>query len=202
MPNAISQDCTVYVVDDDLPLLRMLQTLIRTVCADVRAFASAREFMDAYRAGPCACLVCDLRMPDMDGLELQRRLKEIDPTLPIIFMTGFAEVSIAVEAMTHGALDFLEKPFGAAALIEKVRAGLAGDRRQRTAWRERQVRQARMSLLTPKERAVLEQVIDGQSSRKISAALGLSVRTVENHRARIRDKLHTESTVELLKLFL
>jgi len=192
---------TVYLVDDDPALLRMLQTLVTTLGVRVQAFGSAREFLAAYLASTQSCLVCDLRMPDMDGVELQTRLKEMDVPLPIIFLTGFAEVSVAVEAMRDGAFDFLEKPFGAQALLGKIRAALDSSQALHAQWLERQARKARIALLTPKELAVTRQVVAAKSSREISELLGLSVRTVENHRSRIMEKLHVESTIELVKLF-
>ena len=193
---------TVYVVDDDLTLLKMLQALVATIGVEVRAFGSAREFLAVYRPAPCECLVCDLRMPDIDGMELQKRLKPLDLAPPIIFLTGFAEVSIAVEAMKHGAFDFLEKPFSAQALLGKIQAALDSSRGQYAKWLEQRAREARMALLTPRERSVIRHVTDGKSSREISELLDISVRTVENHRTRIMEKLHVESTVDLVKLFL
>jgi FixJ family two-component response regulator len=193
---------TVYVVDDDPAVLRMLEAMIATLGVKVRAFTSARLFLDEYLPAPVECLVCDLRMPDIDGIELQKRLKAIGAPLPMIFLTGFAEVSVAVEAMRQGALDFLEKPFSAQALLGKVQSGLDRSKHQHAQWREDQARQARVALLTPRERVIAGLVVDARSSREISEMLHLSVRTVENHRTRIMEKLHAESTVELVKLFL
>jgi FixJ family two-component response regulator len=141
-------------------------------------------------------------MPDMDGVELQQRLKAMGAPLPMIFLSGFAEVRVAVEAMRQGAFDFLEKPFSAQALLAKIQGALESSKSQHTQWRDDQAKQARIALLTPKERAIARLVIDAKSSREISELLHLSVRTVENHRTRIMDKLHVESTVELVKLFL
>lgn len=192
---------TVYVVDDDPSVLKMLQALVATIGVEVCAFSSAREFLAAYSPAPCQCLVCDLRMPDIDGLELQKRLKTLESAPPIIFLTGFAEVSIAVEAMRHGAIDFLEKPFSARSLLAKIQAALDGSREQYARWLERQAKEARMTLLTPTERKIVLHVIDGKSSREISELFGISVRTVENHRNRILDKLHVDSALQLVKLF-
>ena len=197
-----SQTGTVYVVDDDPAVLRMLEAMIATLGVEVRVYASAREFLDQYRPAPIACLVCDLRMPDIDGVELQKRLKAVGAPLPMIFLTGFAEVSVAVEAMRQGALDFLEKPFSAQALLAKIQSGLDNSKSQYAQWREDQARQARVALLTPRERMIARLVVDAKSSREISEMLHVSVRTVENHRTRILEKLHVDSTVELVKLFL
>lgn len=202
MKSKDSQTGTVYVVDDDPAVLKMLEAMIATLGVEVRVFASAREFLDQYRPAPIACLVCDLRMPDIDGVELQKRLKAVGAPLPMIFLTGFAEVSVAVEAMRQGALDFLEKPFSAQALLAKIQSGLDRSKSQYNQWREDQAKQARVALLTPRERAIARLVVDAKSSREISEMLHVSVRTVENHRTRILEKLHVDSTVELVKLFL
>lgn len=192
----------MYVVDDEPLVLNMLKALVTTIGAEVRAFTSAKEFLEAYRPMPCMCLVCDLRMPDIDGMELQQRLYAMDGAPPIIFLTGFADVGIAVQAMQKGAFDFLEKPFSAKALLSKITLALGCSREQYAKWRAQQTKEARMALLTPRERSVILSVIDGKSSRQISEMLGISVRTVENHRTRIMEKLHVESTVGLIKLFL
>lgn len=202
MPNTNLEASVVYVVDDDLSVLNLLQALLTTIGAEVRTFTSAKEFLAAYRPMPCMCLVCDLRMPDIDGMELQKRLQAMDGAPPIIFLTGFAEVGIAVQAMQKGAFDFLEKPFGAKALLSKITSALDISREQYAKWREQQAKEARMAMLTPRERSVVRFVIDGKSSRQISEMLGISVRTVENHRTRIMEKLYVESTVDLIKLFL
>lgn len=200
MPN--SQKGIVYVVDDDPAVLKLLQALVESIGVDVRAFASAGEFLNAYLPSPCGCLVCDLRMPDIDGLELQKRLISRNGTLPIIFVTGFAEVGIAVEAMRQGAFDFIEKPFSMQALLGKIQAALEHSRVSYDKWREQETKQARLALLSSRENSVLRNVVDGRSSREISAVLGISVRTVENHRTRIMEKLHAGSTVELVRLCL
>ena len=195
------QECTVYLVDDDPSVLKMLQALVESVGVGVRPFSSAKEFLAAYRPMPCECLVCDLRMPDIDGMALQKRLKTLDAAPPIIFITGYAEVNIAVEAMKHGAFDFLEKPFSAQALLGKIHSALELSRTQYASRLEHQTAEARIALLTPRERNVIQYVVQGKSSREISELLGLSVRTIENHRTRIMEKLHVKSTVELVKLF-
>jgi FixJ family two-component response regulator len=141
-------------------------------------------------------------MPDLDGIELQKQLKARNVTMPIIFLTGFAEVSIAVEAMKHGAFDFIEKPFSAQALLSKIQSALDMSKIRYSQWLETQAIKARIELLTPRERSVIHHVVAGNSSREISGLLGISVRTVENHRTRIMDKLHVESIVDLVKLFL
>lgn len=192
----------VYLVDDDQGVLRVLCELVGTIGIEARVFSSAEEFLAAYRPLPCECLICDVRMPGIDGLELQKRLLAIDAVLPVIFLTGYAEVGAAVEAMKRGALDFLQKPFGAQELLSKVKQALERSRSQYTAMLQQQTIRARNALLTPKEREIVDLVVAGKSSREIADAMGISIRTVENHRAKILDKLHVQSTVELVKLFL
>lgn len=200
MLNPTSQ-CAVYVVDDDPTVLRMLHSLIKTIGVSVRPFPSADEFLRTYEQTPCECLLCDIRMPGMDGLEVQRRLAERGAALPIIFLTGHAEVGSAVQAMKGGAFDFLEKPFGAQALLGRIQSALEYSRVQHAERLAESATAARIALLTPKERSIVRHVVDGRSSREISELLGISVRTVENHRARVLEKLHVASTVELVKMF-
>lgn len=192
----------VYAVDDD-PLVReVVAKLVATIDVEVREFASARAFLAAFEPRPCECLVCDLRMPDIDGLALQLQLNATAAPPPMIFLTGFAEVSIAVEAMRHGAFDFIEKPFSPHVLLHKIQSALEYSKAQFAARRARETAEARLALLTPKERCVLQHVVDGKSSREISELLGLSIRTVEHHRDHIMQKLHVGSTVELVRLCL
>lgn len=193
---------TVYLVDDDAAVLRLLQAMVASIGVDSQVFSSAKDFLASYRPAPCECLVCDMRMPEIDGMELQRRLQAMHATLPIIFLTGFAEVSVAVEAMKHGAFDFIEKPFSAQSLLGKIQSALDHSRQRHVKRLAQQAIEARMALLTPRERDIVDQVVAGNSSRKISELLGISVRTVENHRTRVMEKLHVESTVDLVKLFL
>lgn len=192
----------VYLVDDDLSLLKMLRAMVSSIGVDAQPYSSARAFLSAYRPSSCECLVCDIRMPDIDGIGLQKHLEAMKATLPIIFVTGFAEVGIAVEAMKNGAYDFIEKPFSAQSLLNKIQAALEGSKARHAQWLARQAINARIELLTPREKSVVDQVVSGRSSREISSQLGISVRTVENHRARILEKLHVESTVDLVRLFL
>jgi FixJ family two-component response regulator len=192
----------VYAVDDD-PLVReVLCDLLATINVEVREFGSARDFLSRFEPYACQCLVCDLRMPDVDGLALQKELNAAKAAPPLIFLTGFAEVSIAVEAMRQGAFDFVEKPFSPQVLLHKVQAALDFSRKQFAARRARETAEARLALLTPKERDVLRYVVDGRSSRDIAATLGVSVRTIEHHRDHIMQKLHVASTVELVRLCL
>ena len=192
----------VYLLDDDESVLKMLCGLIDTIGVEARPYSSSQAFLAAYAPSPCECLVSDVRMPGIGGLQLQRALLAKGARLPIIFITGYAEVGAAVEAMKNGAFDFIEKPFGAQDLIDKVQRALERSRDLNALQLKQSAEQARLALLTPKEKAVVQLVVEGKSSREISESLGISVRTVENHRARIMDKLHVGSTVELVRLLL
>ena len=192
----------VYIIDDDDIVLWMFQEFLQGIGAEIRTYGSARDFLEAYRSSPQECLVCDLRMPEMGGLEVQRQLLDKGNCLPIILVSGYPEVHSAVEAIKKGAFDFLEKPVNGGLLVEKVQAALARSREMHAAYIARVAREARLALLTPKERQIAELVVAGKSSPKIAEALAISVRTVENHRARLMEKLHVESTVDLVKLFL
>lgn len=191
----------VYIVDDDEIILWTLKELVQSIGARVLTYASAKEFLAAYSPSPCECVISDVRMPDIGGLQVQRLLMSKGAPPPIIFVTSHSEISAAVEAMKAGAFDFVEKPVNGHLLIEKVQAALSHSRVLHKERLNQSCRQARLDLLTPKERAIVDLVIQGQSSREIASALDISVRTVENHRARIMDKLHITSAVELVKLF-
>ena len=198
---AMSLKPIVYIVDDDDIVLWMFREMLNGIGADFRTFDSAAAFLKAYVPGPCECLISDLRMPEIGGLEIQRALQEKGASLPIIFVSSYPEVSAAVQAIKQGAFDFLEKPVNGGLLCEKVQGALIRSRELHANRLERRAREARVALLTPKEREIADLVVLGKSSRQISDELGISVRTVENHRARIMAKLHVESALELVRLF-
>lgn len=192
----------IYIIDDDDIILWMFKELLQGVGAEIRTFTSARDFLEAYYPGPHECLICDLRMPEIGGLEVQQQLLNKGSHLPIILVSGYSEVPSAVEAIKKGAFDFLEKPVDGALLVAKVQSALARSRQLHAEHLARVTREARLALLTTKERQVAELVVAGKSSPKIAMDLNISVRTVENHRARLMEKLHVESIAELVKLFL
>jgi two-component system, LuxR family, response regulator FixJ len=192
----------VYIVDDDDIVLWMFREFLDGIGADFQTFGSADAFLKSYTPGPCECLISDLRMPEIGGLEIQRQLLDKGASLPIIFVSGYPEVSAAVQAIKQGAFDFLEKHVNGGLLREKVQSALARSRELHAERLDRGAREARVSLLTPKEREIVDQVVLGKSSRQISDELGISVRTVENHRARIMAKLHVDSAMDLVKLFM
>jgi FixJ family two-component response regulator len=194
-------EAIVHILDDDDISLWTLQNILESVGAKIMTYSSAHDFLKHYRSSPCECVVSDVRMPEISGLQLQKHLISAGSPPPIIFVTGHSEISAAVEAMRSGAFDFIEKPVNGHLLIEKVQNALAYSRELHKMRMSEATRQARLALLTPKEKEIIELVIQGQSSREIASAFDLSVRTVENHRARIMEKLHISSAVELVKLF-
>ncbi len=190
----------VYVVDDDEAIRELVVEIARSIGASSKAFARAEDFLQSYRSDPIECLVVDIRMPGLSGLEVQRRLIEGGHRIPILFVTGYGDVDTAVEAMRAGAMDFIQKPFGASALAEKIQAALQRSKLAHHEKLEQGTIDARFALLTAKEREVAVRVVGGKSSREIADEFGLSIRTIENHRARIMDKLHADSVVELVHL--
>jgi len=192
-----------HIIDDDDILLELMQELVSSIGVACKTFQSPQKFLQSYTPGACECVISDIRMPELGGLGLQRELQNrhlIPP--PVIFVTGYADVSVAVEGMKQGAFDFIEKPIDGHRFLEKVQAALALSRNLHSQRMQQAARNARMALLTPKEREIVEQVLEGLSSRDIADQLSLSVRTVENHRKHIMDKLRVKSAVELIKLFL
>ena len=190
----------VYVVDDDPAIIRLLTELVKAIGLDVKACQSAEEFLAVYKASGPGCLVLDVRVPGMSGMELQRQLTAAGSTLPIIFLTGYADVRMAVEAMEWGAFGFLEKPFRPQELCEKIQSAVRLDAE---VWRQREEREsaaARLAQLTPAERRVADLVAAGQTNKMIARELGLSTRTVEAHRARLMGRLGMKSRTELVGL--
>ncbi|RKP49684.1 response regulator transcription factor [Pararobbsia silviterrae] len=192
---------TIYIVDDDAQILWLYQQILQELDATVHVFVSAREFLDSYAPGSAECLICDLRMPDISGLDVQRELREIGAAIPVIFASAYSEVPAVVEAVKAGAFDFVEKPVDGLQFRDKVRKALDHSRALGSRRMDAQAQQSRLASLTPKEREIAEFVISGLSSRKISEKLGISIRTVQNHRARIAEKLQLDSTIDLVRLF-
>jgi len=197
-----SEQQTVYVVDDDDAIRNAIRALLDT--ADIRCavYASADEFLEAMPAEAGGCLLLDIRLPGMGGLELQSELRRREATLPIIFITGHGDVPIAVQAMRDGAFDFLQKPFDEELLLESIDAALVVD----AARQEEQVIDAEIrrlyESLTDREREVLDLVVTGKPNKVIAYDLGVSQRTVEIHRSRVMKKMRARSLAELVKLHL
>ncbi len=189
---------TIYVVDDDAGVSRALASAGALLGHPVRAFASAAEFLAAYNPGSPGCLVLDIKMPGMTGLELQRKLADDGVRLPVVMVSGHADVRIAVEAMTLGALTLLEKPFRLDELIAHLRKALERDATVRSTQTRQEAAAARLAGLTPKEREVLERIARGQTNKDIAAELGLSIRAVEDRRARLMKKMDAKSVADLV----
>ncbi len=193
-------ESTVYVVDDDPASRRLIASLLEAIFSRVQTFESASEFLDAYQDNHPGCLVLDVAMPGMSGLELQKTLAERNVQLPIVFLTGHANVQMAVGAMQAGAVNFLEKPFREQELWESVRRAFELDRRQRQERVGRTDGEQKVSKLAPGEREVLALILEGMFNKEIAAQLNLSIRTVEDRRARLMRKLEVGSVVELVQL--
>ncbi len=192
----------VFVVDDDQAMRSSLQWLIESVGMQVRTFSSADEFLTAYQPHWSGCLLLDVRMPGMSGLELQAHLMQTDIRLPVIIITGHGDVTMAVKAMKAGAVDFIEKPFNDDDLLISIRNALQYDEKQRTLRTHCNEIAARLTSLTPREYEVMTMVTAGQSNKEIAASLGVSAKTIEVHRARVMDKMQANSLAELVRLFL
>jgi len=193
---------TVFVVDDDPALRKSLRWLMESIGLRVLTFASAQEFLSVYEAEQCGCIVLDVRMPGMSGLELQERLREQGCELPMIVMTAFGDVPMAVRAMKSGAVHFFEKPIGDQVLLDEVQSALAEDVRRRQEAQLHRDAAERYARLTAREAEVLELVVAGLSSREIGVQLGVSFKTVEAHRAKIMRKMDAESVPHLIRLYL
>jgi RNA polymerase sigma factor (sigma-70 family) len=194
-------DATVFIVDDDQAVARSLRWLIETVRLNVETFASAQAFLDGYDASKPGCLVLDVRMPGMSGLELQERLAaRRTHHVPIIFITGHGDVQMAVRAVQAGAFDFVEKPFNDQDLLDRIQRAIAFDTEQRGREVQHAQLRALFDSLTPREREVLDRVAEGLSNKAIANSLGLSAKTVEVHRAKVMEKMHARSLSDLVKM--
>lgn len=194
---------TVYIVDDDEAVREALSLLVRSVGLNVESHPSAQSFLDAYNGSRPACLVLDVRMPGMSGLDLQDRLRALDITLPVIIMTGHGDVPMAVRAMKAGAVDFVEKSsYNGQALLDRIQVALTRDREgQRRSVLQRKVND-RTATLTPRERQIMELFVGGKPAKTIAYELGLSTKTVETHRTKLLDKMGVRSLVELTRMVL
>jgi FixJ family two-component response regulator len=191
---------TVFIVDDDDAARDGFRELAESVRFRTRTFASAKEFLETYDPNCCGCLLLDVRMPGLSGLRLQEEMNRRKASLPIIFITGYGDIPMAVEALKHGAFDFVEKPIRGQLLLDKIQNAIEKDRqsRQKIA-RIRQIR-GRQTLLTDRENEILERVKMGRSSKLIAREFGLSRKTIDAHMTNIREKMGVESTPQLIML--
>jgi len=188
----------VYLVDDDEAVRDALGMLFKSIGLKCEAFASALDFLQRYDAARHSCLVADVRMPGLSGLELQQRLNDQRAETPIIFITGHGDVPMAVTAMKSGASDFIQKPFRDQDLIDRINRALGRDLERRKGRAEQDEIRGRLSLLTPRETEVMQRVARGHANKVIAMDLGVSQRTVELHRARVMKKLRMRSVAELV----
>jgi FixJ family two-component response regulator len=191
---------TVFIVDDDDAVRRFLSGLIESVELRVEAFASAQDFLEAYEPGQPGCLVLDVRMPGMSGLELQRELADQAIDLPVIILTGHGNVQLAVHAMQAGAIDFVEKPFDNEILLDRIQRAVVENVRVGSERIKRIEIAERMQLLTPREREVLDLVVAGQTNKGVARHLDISEKTVEIHRANVMRKMQAKSLADLVKM--
>ena len=190
---------TVFVVDDDNSTRELLAWLMKRNGLAFEAFPDARSFLESYETERPGCLVLDLNMPGMNGLDLQQYLKEQGVLLPVIFLSAGADIPKAVRAVREGAVDFIEKPFDYKRVVELVRVCLERDRVLRAGRERRKSMSDRLGQLTQREREVLDLVVAGKHNREIAEALDISIKTVEAHRARLMEKLEVGSLAELVQ---
>jgi FixJ family two-component response regulator len=193
---------TVYVVDDDEAVRDSLQWLLEGKDYRVRCFESAEAFLSRYDPREVACLIADIRMGGMTGLDLQNRLLERQSPLPIVFITGHGDVPMAVETMKKGALDFIQKPFNEEQLVSLVERMLEIARESFEVHQQAATRDALLGKLTTRESQVLERIVAGRLNKQIADDLGISIKTVEAHRANIMEKLGANTVADLLKIAL
>jgi len=190
---------TAYVVDDDESIRTLWRWLMESNGVAVRTFATATEFIESYRSGDAGCLVLDLRLPGMSGLELQEYLNSKGIEIPIVFVTGHGDVPAAVSALKGGAVDFIEKPFSHREVLSIIENALQRDAENREKRARRSRIAGRLAMLTEREREVLQRVIEGKPNKIIAADLDISMKTVEFHRAKVMEKMGVTSVAELVQ---
>lgn len=197
----MTDDPTVYVVDDIDSNRVLLQNLIESVDIAVETYVSARAFLEAFEGDErTACLLLDIRMPDMSGLELQKELNARGVTIPIIFVTAHGDVPVTIQAMKEGAFDFVQKPFNNQAVLDQVFKALEESERRKKSAKNKTEVLARMEVLTPRERDVMEHVVQGEPNKRIAYNLDISERTVEIHRSRMMEKMQAASLADLVRM--
>lgn len=198
MPN----EAIIHVIDDDEAARESLEFLLRSAKLGVRTYDSAKKFLQVAANVKSGCVITDVRMPDISGIDLLRKLYEMDFGIPVIVITGHGDVPLAVEAMRIGAMDFLEKPYDDEALLRSVRSALDKDAREATQSREKAELNERLATLSNRERDVLEGLVAGQPNKIIAFNLGISPRTVEIYRANVMTKMKAGSLSELVRMTL
>ena len=195
-------DACVFVIDDDPTLRRSIEFLVESVGLQVDAFGSAQEFLDKADPTRHGCLVLDVRMPGMSGLDLLDLLKDRGFHQPVIVITGHADVPMAVRALQSGAVEFVEKPFTDQTLLDTIQQAIDEHAEERAATADRQIVRTRVGTLTPREREVMDLVGDGNANKQIAATLGLSEKTIEVHRSRVMRKMKAANAADLIRMVL
>jgi len=197
-----NEAATVLVVDDDPGVRNAMRSLLKSVGLNSLLFGSAQEFLAAYQPSQQGCLVLDIRMPGMSGLELQQQLNMRGAVIPVIFMSGHGDIPMAVEAMQHGAFDFLQKPFRDQDLLDRIQRAIVKDGELRKSLGEHERIRSHLESLTPREREVLDLMTQGLQNKSIAQKLAVSPRTIEIHRARVMEKMNAHSVAELVRMML
>lgn len=200
MSNDPDKNSTVYIVDDDQAIRHAMELLMRSVGLNYEIFHSGDEFLSNHTNDRAGCLVLDIRMPGLGGLELQEKLNGLGSTLPIIFISGHGDVPMAVEAMQKGAVDFIQKPFRDQELLDRIGEALKTDQERRSAREKKSDVLGKIEKLTNRERQVLDLVVTGKPNKVIAYELGVSQRTVEIHRARVMEKMQAKSLADLVRM--
>jgi FixJ family two-component response regulator len=191
---------TIFIIDDDASMRRALSYLLQSAGYKVKTYASAEEFQRRERYDGVGCIILDVRMPGLSGMDLQEKLMRSDYLMPIIFLTGHGELSMGVQAMKKGAIDFLTKPCDDEQLLGAVHNAIEKDLQERGSFEEKQEIRRRIELLTPRENEILRYVIAGMLNKQIAGKLGIAEPTVKIHRGRIMEKLCAESVADLVRL--
>ena len=190
----------VYIIDDDQAIRDSLSWLFKSIDLSAEAFSDGLEFLNSWSSDLCGCAIIDIRMPGMSGIELFEELRKKGSGLPVIFLTGHGDIHLAVRAMKDGAFDFVEKPFKDQELLEIVQKAIRAHADARSAQTQRAEIERRIGALTPREREVLNRVAHGESNRGMAAALGLSEKTIEFHRAKMMEKMQAGTLAELIMM--
>ena len=198
----MNKNPVVMVVDDDSGVRNAMRALLKSVGISATLYPSAQEFLAAFDPHQPGCLLLDIRMPGMSGMDLQQELNLRGAVVPVIFMSGHADIPMAVEAMQHGAFDFLQKPFRDQDLLDRIQRAIAKDTERRLALGERSRIKTHLESLTDREREVLELLTKGKQNKQIAQELGVSPRTIEIHRARVMEKMNAHSIAELVRMMM